>query len=48
MTTTTEKSNSVSSTRNPAILVLADGRVFRGRAFGAQGTTLGEAVFTRP
>ncbi|AEK36860.1 glutamine-hydrolyzing carbamoyl-phosphate synthase small subunit [Corynebacterium variabile] len=46
MTTTTEKSNSVSSTRTPAILVLADGRVFRGRAFGAQGTTLGEAVFT--
>ncbi|WP_041631405.1 glutamine-hydrolyzing carbamoyl-phosphate synthase small subunit [Corynebacterium terpenotabidum] len=43
---TTEKSNSVSSTRTPALLVLADGRVFRGRAFGAQGTTLGEAVFT--
>ncbi len=36
----------MSSTRTPAILVLADGRVFRGRAFGAQGTTLGEAVFT--
>lgn len=30
----------------PAALVLADGRIFRGRAFGAQGTTLGEAVFT--
>ncbi len=45
-TTTTEKSDSVSSNRTPAILVLADGRVFRGRAFGAQGTTLGEAVFT--
>ncbi len=36
----------MSSTRTPAILVLADGRVFRGRAFGALGTTLGEAVFT--
>ncbi|AGP30835.1 carbamoyl phosphate synthase small subunit [Corynebacterium terpenotabidum Y-11] len=36
----------MSSTRTPALLVLADGRVFRGRAFGAQGTTLGEAVFT--
>ncbi|PFG28647.1 carbamoyl phosphate synthase small subunit [Corynebacterium renale] len=30
----------------PAKLVLADGRVFSGEAFGAQGTTLGEAVFT--
>ena len=30
----------------PAILVLADGRVFRGVGFGATGTTLGEAVFT--
>ncbi|GAB3944011.1 glutamine-hydrolyzing carbamoyl-phosphate synthase small subunit [Corynebacterium tapiri] len=30
----------------PAILVLADGRAFRGRAFGAEGVTLGEAVFT--
>ncbi|WP_399528258.1 carbamoyl-phosphate synthase domain-containing protein, partial [uncultured Corynebacterium sp.] len=29
-----------------AVLVLADGRVFRGRGFGATGTTLGEAVFT--
>lgn len=33
-------------TRTPAALVLADGRIFRGRAFGAQGTSLGEAVFT--
>ena len=30
----------------PAILVLADGRVFRGVGFGATGRTLGEAVFT--
>ena len=29
-----------------AILVLADGRTFRGFGFGATGTTLGEAVFT--
>lgn len=29
-----------------AVLVLADGRVFRGTAFGASGTTVGEAVFT--
>lgn len=46
MEPTTEMSNSVSPSRTPAILVLADGRIFRGRAFGAQGTTLGEAVFT--
>lgn len=30
----------------PAVLVLADGRTFRGEAFGATGTTFGEAVFT--
>lgn len=30
----------------PAVFVLADGKVFRGESFGAQGTTLGEAVFT--
>ena len=29
----------------PAILVLEDGRAFRGRAFGAIGETFGEAVF---
>ena len=29
----------------PAILVLEDGRTFRGRAFGAVGETVGEAVF---
>ncbi len=29
-----------------AHLVLADGTVFRGRAFGARGATVGEAVFT--
>jgi carbamoyl-phosphate synthase small subunit len=29
-----------------AALVLEDGRIFRGRAYGAVGATLGEAVFT--
>ena len=33
-------------TNTTAALVLADGRIFRGRAFGAEGSTLGEAVFT--
>ena len=28
-----------------AILVLEDGRTFRGEAYGAVGTTVGEAVF---
>jgi carbamoyl-phosphate synthase small subunit len=30
----------------PALLVLEDGTVFRGRAYGALGETFGEAVFT--
>ncbi|MEL4356861.1 MULTISPECIES: glutamine-hydrolyzing carbamoyl-phosphate synthase small subunit [unclassified Luteococcus] len=30
----------------PAILVLEDGRFFRGESFGARGTTFGEAVFS--
>ncbi|MEO6530597.1 MAG: carbamoyl-phosphate synthase domain-containing protein, partial [Specibacter sp.] len=29
-----------------ALLVLEDGRTFRGSSYGAQGTALGEAVFT--
>ena len=29
----------------PALLVLEDGRTFSGRAYGAEGTTLGEIVF---
>lgn len=29
----------------PCLLVLADGRVFRGRSFGARGTVVGELVF---
>ncbi|MGF1652619.1 MAG: glutamine-hydrolyzing carbamoyl-phosphate synthase small subunit [Actinomycetales bacterium] len=31
--------------REPGVLVLEDARVFRGRAYGAVGATLGEAVF---
>ena len=31
--------------REQAALVLEDGRVFRGTAYGAVGQTLGEAVF---
>ena len=31
---------------DPAVLILEDGRSFRGRAFGARGQTFGEAVFT--
>ncbi|MCD0446692.1 glutamine-hydrolyzing carbamoyl-phosphate synthase small subunit [Glycomyces sp. A-F 0318] len=34
------------SSRAPAILVLEDGRVFRGEAFGSVGETFGEAVFS--
>jgi carbamoyl-phosphate synthase small subunit len=30
----------------PAILVLEDGRTFRGESFGAEGETFGEAVFS--
>ncbi|MEU6510178.1 glutamine-hydrolyzing carbamoyl-phosphate synthase small subunit [Streptomyces sp. NPDC046942] len=30
----------------PAVLVLEDGRTFRGRAYGAVGETFGEAVFS--
>jgi len=33
------------STRTAAALVLEDGRVYRGEAFGATGTTFGEVVF---
>jgi carbamoyl-phosphate synthase small subunit len=33
------------ASRSSAVLVLEDGRRFRGRAYGATGRTLGEAVF---
>ena len=32
--------------RGPAVLVLEDGRSFRGEAYGAVGETVGEAVFS--
>jgi carbamoyl-phosphate synthase small subunit len=32
--------------RQPAVLVLEDGRTFRGNAYGAVGGTVGEAVFS--
>ncbi len=32
--------------REPAVLVLEDGRTFRGASYGAGGTTVGEAVFS--
>ena len=31
--------------RPPALLVLEDGRAFRGEAYGAEGEMFGEAVF---
>ena len=34
------------SSREPAILILEDGRTFTGRAYGRVGTTVGEAVFS--
>jgi carbamoyl-phosphate synthase small subunit len=41
MTTSTRGAEKV-----PAVLVLEDGRIFRGRAYGAVGVTFGEAVFS--
>jgi carbamoyl-phosphate synthase small subunit len=41
MTTATQR-----NTETPAVLVLEDGRSFRGRAYGAVGETFGEAVFS--
>ncbi|TDD71299.1 carbamoyl-phosphate synthase small subunit [Jiangella aurantiaca] len=34
------------TTNAPALLVLEDGRTFRGRSYGAPGETFGEAVFS--
>ncbi|KOG90031.1 glutamine-hydrolyzing carbamoyl-phosphate synthase small subunit [Streptomyces varsoviensis] len=44
---TTSKPGNASQRRGaaPAVLVLEDGRSFRGRAYGAVGETFGEAVF---
>ncbi|MFF6994175.1 glutamine-hydrolyzing carbamoyl-phosphate synthase small subunit [Streptomyces sp. NPDC008313] len=41
MTTSTK-----GAVKAPAVLVLEDGRIFRGRAYGAVGATFGEAVFS--
>ncbi|GAB77687.1 carbamoyl-phosphate synthase small subunit [Austwickia chelonae] len=41
MTTTATR-----SPRTPAVLVLEDGRVFTGRAYGAEGAAVGEIVFS--
>jgi carbamoyl-phosphate synthase small subunit len=46
MTTSTRGSSSQRNTVLPAVLVLEDGRTFRGRAYGAVGETFGEAVFS--
>jgi carbamoyl-phosphate synthase small subunit len=37
--------NTTLHTREPAVLVLEDGRTFTGHAYGSRGETLGEAVF---
>jgi carbamoyl-phosphate synthase small subunit len=37
--------NNVAPYRGPALLALADGRVFRGQGFGARATAVGEVVF---
>ncbi|MFE9441721.1 glutamine-hydrolyzing carbamoyl-phosphate synthase small subunit [Streptomyces sp. NPDC006602] len=46
MTTSTKGNASQRKGVSPAVLVLEDGRIFRGRAYGAVGVTFGEAVFS--
>ena len=46
MTTSTKGTASQRKEVSPAVLVLEDGRIFRGRAYGAVGETFGEAVFS--
>ncbi|MEU6121871.1 glutamine-hydrolyzing carbamoyl-phosphate synthase small subunit [Streptomyces sp. NPDC047123] len=46
MTTSKQGIASQRKEASPAVLVLEDGRVFRGRAYGAVGETFGEAVFS--
>lgn len=43
--TTSTRGAAARRTTAPAVLVLEDGRTFRGRAYGAVGETFGEAVF---
>lgn len=45
-TPATTKRASAFVSREPACLVLEDGRIFRGRSYGAIGMTFGEAVFS--
>ncbi|WP_217239603.1 glutamine-hydrolyzing carbamoyl-phosphate synthase small subunit [Streptomyces sp. AC555_RSS877] len=44
--TTSTKGIASDTKAPPAVLVLEDGRTFRGRAYGAVGVTFGEAVFS--
>ncbi|MFD3308703.1 glutamine-hydrolyzing carbamoyl-phosphate synthase small subunit [Streptomyces sp. NPDC058694] len=46
MTTSIQGTASQRRKAAPAVLVLEDGRTFRGRAYGAVGATFGEAVFS--
>src|SRR5881392_3285369 len=46
MTTSVTRQQHRLDRHSPAVLVLEDGRSFRGRAYGAVGETFGEAVFT--
>ncbi|MGN9756904.1 glutamine-hydrolyzing carbamoyl-phosphate synthase small subunit [Streptomyces sp. SD31] len=46
MTTSIQGTASPRHKAAPAVLVLEDGRSFRGRAYGAVGVTFGEAVFS--
>ncbi|KOX22026.1 MULTISPECIES: glutamine-hydrolyzing carbamoyl-phosphate synthase small subunit [unclassified Streptomyces] len=46
MTTSIQGGASQRQKAAPAVLVLEDGRIFRGRAYGAVGETFGEAVFS--
>ncbi|MFH8466555.1 glutamine-hydrolyzing carbamoyl-phosphate synthase small subunit [Streptomyces sp. NPDC017991] len=46
MTTSDQGTASRRQKAAPAVLVLEDGRTFRGRAYGAVGVTFGEAVFS--
>lgn len=45
-TMTTSTRGTAQHKASPAVLVLEDGRSFRGRAYGAVGETFGEAVFS--
>lgn len=46
MTTSNQGTASPRHKAAPAVLVLEDGRIFHGRAYGAVGVTFGEAVFS--